>query len=124
MTIFHFCPQRAWQSAQASGEYTADSLATEGFIHCSTVDQVTLPANALARGQTALVLLAIDEARLAEPPRYEPGDPNDFGSPLFPHVYGPIQVDAVVAVHPFPPDADGRFTVPDTVIATQSGPAE
>ncbi|HEX6870608.1 MAG TPA: DUF952 domain-containing protein [Micromonosporaceae bacterium] len=115
MTILHFCSRSAWATAQADGEYAADTLASEGFIHCSTADQVHLPANALARGRTDLVLLEIDPDRLAEPPRYEPGDPADLASPLFPHVYGPIPVDAVVAVHDFPPDLDGLFTVPATV---------
>lgn len=113
--ILHFCSDEDWRTALAEGWYSADTLATEGFIHCSTADLVHLPANALARGRTDLVLLEIDESRLAEPPRYEPGDPADPGSALFPHVYGPIQASAVVAVHPFPPGPDGRFRLPDTV---------
>src|SRR5689334_22474986 len=100
MTILHFCPVEVWQAAQAGGEYAADTLATEGFIHCSTAEQVHLPANALCPGRTDLVLLEIDESRLAEPPRYELG---------FPHVYGPIPLDAVVAVHEYRPGPDGLF---------------
>ena len=115
MTILHFCPDPAWRQAQAEGRYAGDTLDTEGFIHCSTAGQVHLPANALCRGRTDLVLLEIDESRLPEPPRYEPGDPADPDSPRFPHVYGPIPLGAVVAVHAFPPRPDGRFTVPDTV---------
>jgi uncharacterized protein (DUF952 family) len=111
--ILHFCPAAHWQAALADGQYTADSLATEGFIHCSTADLVHLPANLLMRGRTDLVLLEIDEARLSEPPRYEQGEPNDPA--LFPHVYGPIPVAAVVAVHDFPPGGDGRFTLPITL---------
>lgn len=113
--ILHFCTSAQWQAAVAAGEYAADSLPTEGFIHCSTADLVHLPANLLVRGRTDLVLLEIDESRLAEPPRYEPGDPNDLTSPMFPHVYGPIPVAAVVRVHDFPPGADGTFTLPATV---------
>ena len=109
MTIFHFCPRTRWQAALAEGEYAADSLSTEGFIHCSDAAQVHLPANALAHGRTDLVLLEIDEARLAEPPRYEPGDPTQPDGPRFPHVYAPIPVAAVVAVHEFQPGPDGTF---------------
>ena len=106
--IFNFCPADVWAAAQSSGEYAADTLATEGFIHLSTAEQVHLPANAMARGRTDLVLLEVDEARLPEPPRYE-----DSGTGmLFPHVYGPLPVSAVVAVHPFPPGPDGTFTLP------------
>ena len=109
VTIQHFCSRDAWRAAQASGEYQGDTLATEGFIHCSTADQVHLPANALVRGRTDLVLLELDPDRLTAPLRWEPGDPNDPTSMQFPHVYGPIAVDAVVAVHDFQPGPDGTF---------------
>ena len=65
--------------------------------------------NALVRGRTDLVLLEIDEARLPEPPRWEHGDPTDPETPLFPHIYGPIPVAAVVAVRPYRPGPDGSF---------------
>jgi uncharacterized protein (DUF952 family) len=115
VTILHFCGRSEWADAQAAGAYTADSLASEGFIHCSTADLVHVPANALARGRTDLVLLEIDEARLPEPPRYEPGDPSDPASPLFPHVYGPIPASSVVRVHEFAPEPDGTFRPPPTL---------
>jgi len=118
--IFHFCPADLWAAAQPAGEYAADTLATEGFIHLSTAEQVHLPANALARGRTDLVLLEVDEARLPEPPRYE-----DSGTGmLFPHVYGPLPVSAVVAVHPFPPGPDGTFTLPASARRTQGDGVE
>ena len=107
--ILHFCPVDAWTAALASGEYAADTLATEGFIHCSPAELIHLPANTLARGRTDLVVLEIDESRLPQPPRYEPGDPADPASPLFPHVYGPIPVAAVVGVREWRPGPDGTF---------------
>ncbi|HKD99222.1 MAG TPA: DUF952 domain-containing protein [Micromonosporaceae bacterium] len=110
--IFHFCGRDVWAAARDSGHYAADSLPTEGFIHCSDLDTVLLPANAIARGRTDLVLLEIDEARLPSAPRREPGDPGDPSSPLFPHVYGPIPVGAVVAVYDFPCRPDGSFDLP------------
>ncbi len=110
MTILHFCPRDEWAAAQARGEYASDTLATEGFIHCSTLDQVLFPANALARGRTDLVLLEIEPSLLSAPPVFEPGDAPE--SMLFPHIYGPIPVAAVVAVHDFPPGSDGTFSLP------------
>jgi len=118
--IFHFCPAEAWAAAQRSGEYTADTLATEGFIHLSTAEQVHLPANALARGRTDLVLLEVDEALLPEPPRYEDGGDGT----LFPHLYAPLPVAAVVAVHPFPPGEDGTFTLPASLRRGADRPGE
>ena len=72
-------------------------------------DLVHLPANALAHGRTDLVLLEIEESLLPEPPRYEPGDPSDPASPLFPHIYGPIPLAAVIAVREWHPEPDGSF---------------
>jgi uncharacterized protein (DUF952 family) len=112
VTILHFCARDTWISARQDGEYCGDTLATEGFIHCSTVDQVHLPANALVPGRTDIVLLEVAPERLTVPVRWEPGDPNDPESMRFPHVYGPIPVAAVVAVHGFPPGPDGTFTAP------------
>ena len=112
-TILHFCTRSAWSEARAHGAYQGDTLQSEGFIHCSTAEQVHLPANALVRGRTDLVLLEIDRARLTCPVRWEPCDPGDPSTMRFPHVYGPLDPDAVVAVHDFPPRPDGTFVVPE-----------
>ena len=72
MTILHFCSEVEWAEAQAAGEYRADSLATQGFIHCSTADQVHVPANALAAGRTDLVLLEVEPAQVPADIRWEP----------------------------------------------------
>jgi uncharacterized protein (DUF952 family) len=107
--IYHFCPQADWTVAQQAGRYTAESLATAGFIHCSSRAQAHLPANALAHGRTDLVLLHIDEDLLPTPAVWEQGDPPHPDGWLFPHVYGPIPLTAVVAVTPFKPTPDGTF---------------
>lgn len=104
--IFHITSRDTWQAAQARGAYTADSLATEGFIHCSDEHQVLWVANQRFRGRQDLVLLHIDPSRLATEVRYEN---LEGGVQLFPHVYGAIHVDAVVDVQPLTPHADGGF---------------
>jgi uncharacterized protein (DUF952 family) len=109
--ILHFCPRAEWDAAVAAGEYRADTLTSQGFIHCSTAEQVAIPATALARGRRDIVLLEIDESRL-EQVVWEQGDPPDPGGMLFPHVYEPIPVAAVVAVHDYLPEADGTFRRP------------
>jgi uncharacterized protein (DUF952 family) len=111
--ILHVATQSAWDAARACGCYRAPSLELEGFIHCSTHAQVVVTANTYFRGRTDLVLLCIDEARLTAPVRYEsPAAPDARTGQLFPHVYGPIAVDAVARVVPFPCNADGGFAMP------------
>lgn len=112
MEILHFSSREAWASARERGEYRTPNLATEGFIHCSTADQVHVPANALVRGRTDLVLLTVETERLDHEVRWEPGDPSDPQSTPYPHVYGPIPLAAVTAVRDFPPQPDGTFTMP------------
>ena len=82
---------------------------TEGFIHCSDAHQVVWVANQRFRDRQDLVLLEIDPARLTVEVRYEN---LEGGEQLFPHVYGPIPVVAVVQVMPFRPGADGTFSGP------------
>ena len=107
--IYHFCPRADWQAAVPSGWYAAESLATQGFIHCSPLDHVHVSATVRARGRADLVVLVIDEGRLPEPAVWEEGDPPHPDGRLFPHVYGPIPVAAVVAVRDLRPEADGGF---------------
>ena len=110
--ILHICPRDAWAKAVAAGTYEGDTLATQGFVHCSTEEQVHLPATALFRGRTDLILLEIDEARLPVPVIWEEGDPPHPDGLFFPHLYAALPVTAVVAVHEYRPEADGTFTRP------------
>lgn len=106
-TILHICRADHWREAQKLGEYRADSLATEGFIHCSTLEQVARTANHFYSGQTDLVLLVIDAGRVSAELRYETSDGD-----LFPHLYGPLDLDAVAEACPFAPAADSKFEQP------------
>jgi uncharacterized protein (DUF952 family) len=107
--ILHIAHSTAWQRAQALGVYRGDTLETEGFIHCSLPAQVIPVANARFKGCTNLALLCIDEEKVAAEVRYE--DCYESGI-AFPHIYGPLNLDAVRAVVAFPPSADGTFTLP------------
>jgi uncharacterized protein (DUF952 family) len=59
------------------------------------------------------VLLAIDSGKLTAPVRFEPGEPGKPGAEEFPHIYGPIPVDAVVNVIPVTRDNGGRMVLPE-----------
>jgi uncharacterized protein (DUF952 family) len=107
--IYHYCPRADWEAAVAAGRYTAGSLETEGFIHCSPRDRLHESATRLARGRTDLVVLEIDESLLGDITVWEEGDPPHPDGLLFPHVYGPIPVGAVVIVRALPPEPDGSF---------------
>jgi uncharacterized protein (DUF952 family) len=115
--ILHITSKQDWSDAQAKGEYAAPSLATEGFIHFSTDKQAVNVANAFYRGRTDLVLLVVDETRLKPELKWEaPAGPpaeNISQADLFPHLYGPLNLDAVASVLDFQPDATtGTFTLP------------
>jgi uncharacterized protein (DUF952 family) len=109
-SIFHITSRAAWSEAQKSGRYVADSLAGQGFIHCSRERQVLRVANTYYPGQHGLVLLGIDPDKLTSELRWEPGA--DLATELFPHVYGPIDLQAVVSVRDFEPGPDGSFALP------------
>jgi uncharacterized protein (DUF952 family) len=110
--ILHICPRDAWTAALAEGVYEADTLATQGFIHCSTETQVHMPATALFRGRTDLLLLEIAEDRLPVPLTWEDGDPPHPGGEQFPHLYAALPISAVVAVTDYLPNEDGTFSPP------------
>ena len=105
--ILHIVPRAAWEAAQAAGVYEGDTLATEGFIHCSTEHQVHKPANFLFHGRDDIMLLVIDESRLPVKLTWEDSD-----GEIFPHLYAPLPLDAVAAVHEYHPEPDGSFTPP------------
>jgi uncharacterized protein (DUF952 family) len=107
--LLHLCPVDEWSLAKTGGQLRPESLASAGFIHLSTPEQVHLPANRLYRGRNDLVLLHIDPARLNAPIRWESGVATDPESMLFPHLYGALPVSAVINVTSYRPGADGSF---------------
>lgn len=104
--IFHLTTNSEWRQAESHGRYEAPSLASAGFIHCSDCHQLSRVANHIFRGQTGLVLLHINTEKLTSQVVYEN---LDGGNELFPHVYGSVNLDAVVRVTPFEPAEDGGF---------------
>ncbi len=99
--------------AQARGEVRPESLHNAGFVHLSAPSQVHLPANRLFCGRADLVLLHIDPDRLGSPLRWEPGVATDPQAMLFPHLYGPLPVAAVIDVSDYRPGPDGTFAPRD-----------
>lgn len=108
--IFHITSRKAWVEANKKGSYQADSLASEGFIHCSMLEQVLRVAESFYRGQRDLVLLEIDPGDLLPDVRWEPG--SDKLDELFPHIYGPLNLNAVCNVLDLNEDPKGHFILP------------
>jgi uncharacterized protein (DUF952 family) len=117
--IIHITTREDWEKALISGEYRAASLNSEGFIHCSTLKQTIDTANVFYRGQSGLILLCIDEAKLKSECKFEKPtggakhDPN-VGN-FFPHVYGPLNISSVIKIVDFPPGENGLFVLPDGI---------
>ena len=116
--ILHVVARADWDSALARGIYAPPSLDAEGFIHCSTSAQILRTANRFYRGKTDLIILCIDESRLEAAPKYEPPDPalGESTANLFPHLYRPLNLVAVVSVIDFPCCADGTFELPAALL--------
>ena len=115
--ILHLINRTDWEAAQQSGAVQPASLASEGFVHCSTEHQMVAVANKYYTGATNMLLLHIDPKLLASPLKWEPpahidGSPALPGEPFFPHIYGPINIDAVTEIIEFPSMPDGTFVAP------------
>ena len=102
--IVHLTTRQAWDTAQEIGGYYASSLDTEGFIHCSRPGQVLAVANRFYRDLPDPVLLWIDAGLVTAEIRWEAAD-----GEIFPHIYGAINLDAVMQVRDLTPDPDGIF---------------
>jgi uncharacterized protein (DUF952 family) len=120
VNLYHIAARAAWSAAREHGAYEPPSLASEGFVHCSAAAQVLAVANRFYAGQGGLVLLVIDPARLTSVLKWEPvlDDPAagqfEQGS-AYPHIYGPINLDAVTGVLDLDLGPDGMFHLPAAV---------
>ena len=104
--IYHLILESDWEAAKATGEVRPGSLAAEGFIHCSGDEEQALAvASRLYSGQPGMALLAVETGRLLSPVRREASRSGE----IYPHIYGPLNADAVVRVRLLELDGDGVF---------------
>jgi uncharacterized protein (DUF952 family) len=106
--ILHITNREHWEKAKLEGVYRSDTFDLYGFIHCSTSKQIVKVANDLFRAQKGLVLLYIVTSKLRSKVKYEFAGSEE----LYPHIYGPLNTDAVIEVVNFEPAKDGRFGLP------------
>ncbi|MET7668628.1 DUF952 domain-containing protein [Micromonospora luteifusca] len=106
--IYKLLSSAEWDAALAAGAFAGTHVDHEsGFIHLSGADQVVETARRHFAGATGLTLLSVEEERLGDALRWEPSR----GGQLFPHVYGPLPVTAVVAAQALPADTPAADAV-------------
>jgi len=93
--IFHIVEENKWYSAETVNEYTGDTLKRDGFIHCCFKHQVKTVLQQWFNGVDNLFLIEIDPDRVDVEIRYEN---LEGGKELFPHIYGPLNLSAVICV--------------------------
>jgi uncharacterized protein (DUF952 family) len=108
--IYRIAEPNHWSEAQLTGEFRSPDLLAEGFIHFSERHQVQGTADRYYTGRGGMLLLTVDESALAVPVIREN---TQGGQELFPHVYGPVPVSAVVSVVEVPMGPDGRLAIGD-----------
>lgn len=89
--VYHIADREEWERQRPSGLYRHPSLESEGFIHCSNKEQVERTLKRFFPEVKGLVLLQIDVSKLEPELKDEEGEPGID----YPHVYGPLNVDAV-----------------------------
>lgn len=110
--IYKICPQELWQEAEQAGIFTGAPVDhQDGFIHFSTASQVKETAVKHFRGQSGLLLIAVEETSVAALLHLEVSR----GGDMFPHLYGSLPVSAVVWVRPLPLGPGGDHIFPDLV---------
>ena len=114
-TILHITPRDRWAKAKNIGTYRSETLASEGFIHCSKVAQVIGSANRFFKQQQDIVILVIDIDRVTSEIRSEGTDPNN----LFPHIYGELNIDAVIQSIDLEANPDGFFILPKELVDSE-----
>lgn len=93
--IYHIAFKEAWEEALQKGYYDHPSLKEEGFIHCSQENQVAGVLERYFPGKTGLVKLVIDTDKLTSKYVF---DWSPSTQDTFPHIYGPVNLDAVMEV--------------------------
>jgi uncharacterized protein (DUF952 family) len=108
--VYKIVPETLWQQARQSGVFNGAAIdLTDGFIHFSTASQARETAARHFAGKDGLLLVAVDTEALGEKLVFEPSR----GGDLFPHLYAPLQLSAVLWEKPLPIGLDGAHVFPE-----------
>ncbi|MGM0608451.1 MAG: DUF952 domain-containing protein [Candidatus Muiribacteriota bacterium] len=105
--VLHIAQRKKWEKAKKDGVYKPETLKKEGFIHLSDPQQIKKAAQENSKNKDELELLIINPEKLKNQVKYED---NGRGE-LFPHLYGPLNVDAVIKAVDFNPDEEGEINL-------------
>lgn len=94
MQIYHIVIPEVWEKFKDENEYEAESLTTEGFIHCSFADQLDGVLQRYYSGAEKVLILTIEPEKLTSKLVNEPSTNNE----IYPHIYGKINRDAIVKI--------------------------
>jgi len=110
--IYKIVPAPLWREAERLGRLDGAPVdLADGFIHFSTAEQVRETGEKHFKGQDDLLLVTVDPGRLHDALIYEPSR----GGALFPHLYAPLPLEAVIGVEPLPMNADGSHVYPAAI---------
>lgn len=108
--IYKIVPIKLWQAAEAENIFLGAPVdIADGFIHLSTAAQVKETAAKHFAGQSDLLLVSVDTAKLGSSLKYE----TSRGGDLFPHLYDSLCLDTVINVQPLPLDDFGQHLFPE-----------
>ncbi len=105
--IYHICQIEDWRAAQKQGKYAPPSVETDGFIHFSRAEQVEKVINTFYKDLPHLVLLHTEIDKIVPELKWEESD-----GEIFPHIYGPLNLDAVVHIEVLLPGTSGLYIYP------------
>ena len=111
--IYHITQRMAWEQAKTEGSYEPEGYASDGFIHCSTHEQLLNTAHCYYANAQDLVVLCIDPGKTTSTVKYEN---TSGGTELFPHLYGILNLDAVLAVPELTRNDAGDWQMPEGLI--------
>lgn len=110
--IYKIAPAALWETAETNGSFAGAPVDhADGYIHFSAAEQLRETAARYFAGMDDLVLIAVDGERLGPALKWEPSR----GGALFPHLYGPLPLDAVILAQPLPLGTDGAHCFPATI---------
>ena len=94
MKIYHIVLPEVWEKVKAEKFYEADSLVSEGFIHCSFANQLEAVLERYYKDAEKVLILTIDVEKLTSKLVEEPSTNNE----IYPHIYGQINAEAIVGI--------------------------